>query len=183
MNNSSIPYSIKRSPRARSIRITVYHTGEVKVTVSRLIPQSLIERFVAKKSSWIIKKREEFLKHPISQFSLMLRKQSRKEYLTNKKEALKILTERLNHFNKHYTFEVGKITIRNQKSRWGSCSRKQNINFNYKLLFLPAEIRDYVVVHELCHIKELNHSSKFWDLVRETIPDFKDIRKRLKGIG
>ena len=107
---------------------------------------------------------------------------SRENYLKNKKEAKKIILERLEHFNKFYGFNYKKIFIRNTKSRWGSCSRAGNLNFNFKLIFLSPEQRDYIIVHELCHLKEFNHSKKFWDLVKQTIPHYKILRKELRGI-
>jgi predicted metal-dependent hydrolase len=67
-----------------------------------------------------------------------------------------------------------------QKSRWGSCSRKKNLNFNYKLIQLPLELADYIVVHELCHLQEFNHGQGFWNLVGETIPDYKARRDELR---
>ena len=176
-------YVTKRSSRGRSIHITVRHTGEVFVTAPRLMPEFLIHRFVHQKRDWIEKKVNDFKNHPVSVFSLMLRKRSRKDYLANKGQALKILKERLKYFNGHYGFAYKGIMIRDQKSRWGSCSAKGNINFNYKLILLPPELRDYVVVHELCHLKELNHSRKFWGLVAEAAPDYKAKRRKLKGIG
>ncbi|MBU0727650.1 M48 family metallopeptidase, partial [Patescibacteria group bacterium] len=65
-------------------------------------------------------------------------------------------------------------------SRWGSCSDRKNLNFNWKLIMAPIEIIDYVVVHEMCHLKQMNHSSKFWNLVAEKMPDYKELRKWLK---
>ena len=80
--------------------------------------------------------------------------------------ARALVHERVKHFSMHYEAKHGiahgKIAIRNQKSRWGSCSKKGNLNFNYKLVFLDPELRDYVIVHELCHIKEFNHGKGFW---------------------
>ncbi len=178
-----IAYSLKRNRRSRSIRITVHHDGTVRVSAPLLLPKFLVKRFVRQKSEWIEQKMKQFLAHPPSEFSLMLRKRSRREYLENKKLAHEILSERVTYFNKNYLFQPAKITIRNQKSRWGSCSAKDNINFNYKLMFLPPELRDYVVVHELCHLRELNHSKVFWSLVALAIPEYKMLRRRLKGIG
>lgn len=107
---------------------------------------------------------------------------SRLLYRAHKLQARALVDERLKHFNTHYNLPVGKVAIRNQKSRWGSCSKKGNLNFNYKLAFLTPELRDYVIVHELCHIKEFNHGREFWQLVGETVPEWKQMRKRLRGI-
>lgn len=76
-----------------------------------------------------------------------------------------------------------RITIRDQKTRWGSCSSKGNLNFNWRLILMPEEILDYVVVHELAHLKEMNHSQTFWAVVERTLPDYKVRRKWLKEHG
>ncbi|MEI6305051.1 MAG: M48 family metallopeptidase [Candidatus Taylorbacteria bacterium] len=119
-------------------------------------------------------------------FNSVYRTRSRKLYNENKENARKLISERVIHFLSYYEpkhgIKVGKIAIRNQKSRWGSCSKKGNLNFNYKLVFLEPSIRDYVIVHEICHIKEFNHGRGFWDLVAETVPDYREIRKRLRGL-
>ena len=111
---------------------------------------------------------------------------SRKLYHANKESARALVHERVRHFNQHYSTKHGiahgRITIRNQKSRWGSCSKKGNLNFNYKLVFLPEELRDYVIVHELCHVKEFNHGKGFWDLVAEVVPNHREMRKKLRAI-
>lgn len=108
---------------------------------------------------------------------------SRKQYLEHKETARTLIHERVTALNEHYKLPVGKITVRNQKSRWGSCSRKGNLNFNYKLAFLKPEVRDYVIIHEICHIKEFNHGAGFWNLVAEKVPNHKELRKQLKGLG
>ena len=111
---------------------------------------------------------------------------SRRQYLANREAARAIVTERVGHFAAHYAarhgIAVGRIAIRNQRSRWGSCSKKGNLNFNYKLVFLPSELRDYVIVHELCHIKEFNHGRGFWELVGEQAPEWKELRRRLRKV-
>jgi predicted metal-dependent hydrolase len=177
-----IQYVLKRSGRARYMRITINHLGEVKIVAPLLAPVSRIEKFIQEKSSWIESKRNYFIENPISDIGLLLSKRSRKEYLAHKEGAFKLLVERVAHFNAFYKFPYSRISIRNQKTRWGSCTSKGVISFNYKMIFLPEELRDYIVVHELCHLKQLNHSKAFWDLVAEAIPNHKALRKKLKGI-
>lgn len=107
--------------------------------------------------------------------------------MANKEAARALVHNRVAHFLKYYGLEhgisVSKIAIRNQRSRWGSCSKKGNLNFNYKIVFLSPEQQDYIIVHEICHIKEFNHAKSFWDLVAETIPDWKKLRGELKKVG
>ncbi len=178
---AGISYILTRR-RMRSISVTVRYTGEVCVSASPLVPMMLIERFVTKRADWIRKKQAHFAENPVSAFSLLLRKRDHREFKARKDEALTILTKRLEYFNKAYGFTYGRISIRDQHSRWGSCSAKGNINFNYKLILLPDVLRDYVVVHELCHLGELNHSRRFWALVERTVPEYKKLQKRLKGL-
>jgi len=109
------------------------------------------------------------------------KKKISQNYLKNKQSAFCLTEERLQYFNKFYGYKWNKIVIRNQKTRWGSCSKKGNLNFNYKIALLPPEALDYIVVHELCHLKEFNHSINFWNLVSKTIPNFKEIRRELKN--
>ncbi len=170
-------YSIKRSRRARRVTITVHHTGDVIVTLPLLMPAFTAHRFVEKKSEWI-QKMQQKLKERFENKTVI--KQTRKDYLVHKKLALEFITSCLEHYNKIYNFSYKRIAIRNQKSRWGSCSSKGNLNFNYALVHLPQELADYIVVHELCHLKEMNHSKAFWNLVGVAIPDYKAKRATLK---
>lgn len=109
---------------------------------------------------------------------------NRGRYLAHKERARGIVHERVRHFMGHYGpshgIVIGKIAIRDQRSRWGSCSKRGNLNFNYRLAFLEPELQDYIIVHEICHIKEFNHAPAFWSLVGETIPAHKELRKRLR---
>jgi len=97
-----------------------------------------------------------------------------------RKKAEEVIHDRLQYFNEFYGFYYNRVTLRNQKSRWGSCSRLKNLNFNWRLIMAPIEVIDYVVAHELCHLKEMNHSSRFWALVEKTLPDHKVYRKWFK---
>ena len=110
-------------------------------------------------------------------------RKSRSAYLKHREAARTLVKERLEYFNSMYGFTIGKIAIRDQRSRWGSCSRKGNLNFNYRIALLPPHLADYIVVHELCHLKEFNHSKQFWDLVARTVPDYLACRKALHSVG
>lgn len=101
-------------------------------------------------------------------------------YAKYKEVAREVAHKKLEEFNKIYNFKYGKISIKNQKTRWGSCSRSGNINFNYKIALLPDRLADYIIVHELCHLGEFNHSKNFWNLVEKTIPDYEQRREELK---
>ena len=93
-----------------------------------------------------------------------------------------MIEKRTAEINLYYGFKYKKISIRNQRTRWGSCSKAGNLNFNYRLFFLSNEEMDYVIAHELCHLKEFNHSPKFWKLVEEFCPNYKAIRRKIKKL-
>jgi predicted metal-dependent hydrolase len=110
-------------------------------------------------------------------------RKSRSAYLKHRETARALVKQRLEYFNSIYGFTIGKIAIRDQRSRWGSCSRKGNLNFNYRIALIPLHLADYIVVHELCHLKEFNHSKQFWDLVARAVPDHAACRKALHSVG
>ena len=98
-------------------------------------------------------------------------------------QALTVIPDRVSYFANLIGVTYGRITIRNQKTRWGSCSSKGNLNFNCLLMLTPSEVLDYVIVHELCHRKEMNHSKAFWTEVEKVIPDYREHVKWLKEEG
>ena len=98
-------------------------------------------------------------------------------------QALDYIPGRVEYFSAMVGVQYGRITIRNQKTRWGSCSGKGNLNFNCLLMLTPPEVIDYVVVHELCHRKEMNHSKAFWDEVERILPDYRQSVAWLKNEG
>lgn len=170
-----INYTIRTSKRARRMRIAVYCDGAVVVTVPRGMGLGFVERFVAEKSEWILHildRFRPFRKRPA-------RRNTRQEFLRYKDQAFALAKERVAHWNALYRFAYCAINIKNQKSRWGSCSRKGNLNFNYKIALLPERIRDYIIVHELCHLAEFNHSRQFWNLVARAIPDYAKVKQEL----
>lgn len=170
-----IDYIIKVSRRSRSLRLAVYCDGKVVATVPYNFDLGILEKFVLRKAEWIREKVEYFKKQRI----IVLPRRNRPDYLNRKHEAMRLIKERLSFFNEIYNFEFKRISVKNQRTKWGSCSSKKNLNFNYKLIFLPSALSDYVIVHELCHLAELNHSARFWALVARAIPDYRMRRKEL----
>lgn len=175
-----IPFSVRRSRRARRLRLTVYRNGEVTVSAPNIFPYFLIEKFVKEKKEWISRKREYFLSRPMSDRDKLLRLRNKSHFLAFKEAAMRLVRDRIDHFNRNGDFQFKSITIRNQRARWGSCSRRGNLNFNYKIVFLTPSEQDYVIIHELCHLKEFNHSESFWKLVSCYMFDYDEIRRRLR---
>ncbi len=106
----------------------------------------------------------------------------RTEYLTHKEKARAFIVERLEYFNQFYGYTYGRVSVKNTKTRWGSCSKKGNLNFTYRLVLIDAHLADYVVLHELCHIGEFNHGAGFWKLIEKQMPDWKARRDALKRV-
>ncbi len=179
LGDKKIEYTLKIIKRSKRLRLSVHRGGECVVTKPRFVPQYMVNKFIIQKSEWLLDKIEELKKVPKKKTA----KETKADYEKYKKEALKIVEGKVQKFNKIYNFKYNKITIRNQSTRWGSCSRKGNLNFNYKIALLSEELADYLVVHEICHLGEFNHSKKFWDLVAKTVPNYLELRRQLKGVG
>jgi len=111
------------------------------------------------------------------------RKKPPKVYLENKEKARSLVIARLEYFNQYYGFKWNRVSIKNTKRRWGSCSKKGNLNFCYKVALIDMELADYIIVHELCHLGQFNHSKEFWKLVSRSILDYKAARDRLTKLG
>lgn len=177
IQGKKLAYTLRKSKRARRMRIAVYTDSAIVVTTPFSLQQTIIEQFIREKSGWLISKIAFF-----KQFKgRSIFSNNKKDYLKHKESAYTLAIERVNHFNKIYNFKFNKINIKNQKTRWGSCSRKGNLNFNYKIALLPRRIADYIIVHEVCHLGEFNHSKKFWKLVEKAIPNYTQIRDELKN--
>ncbi|MEK9154122.1 MAG: SprT family zinc-dependent metalloprotease [Patescibacteria group bacterium] len=169
-------YELKRSLRARTMRLAVHPDARVVVTAPPFFEHGAIEQFVAEHSAWISKHVERVRGRTVIRIR-------RNEISELKKRALAFASARSLHFGAMYAFTFRKISIRAQKSRWGSCSRAGNLSFNYKIAALPALIADYIIIHELCHLAHLDHSKEFWTLVEHAAPNYKDIRKKLRNMA
>ncbi len=174
INNKTIEYTLKVSRRAGRIRLTIYREGRLTVTLPRGVSENFAKKFIIRKSRWVIRKLEYFKRFPT------LVTHTKRDYIRYKNQAQTLAEERIAFFKTVYPYPVNVIRIRNQKTRWGSCSKKGNLTFNFKIVLLPQRQSDYVIVHELCHVKEFNHSPQFWNLVAKTIPDHQAIRKELR---
>ena len=168
-----ISYKLIRSDR-RSIGIQITQEGVV-VRAPRRMTNAEIDRFVQSKRGWI---ETHLAKMPPAQ-----PKFSNEEIHRLADEALKRIPERVRHFAPLVGVTYGGITIRNQHTRWGSCSSKGNLNFNCLLMLTPDHVIDYVVVHELCHRLEMNHSPRFWAQVERVLPDYRESLQWLKEHG
>jgi predicted metal-dependent hydrolase len=178
LHEKKVEYTLRVSKRARRMRLAIYCDGAFVVTVPRSMNENLIEKFIVQKSQWILDKMDYF-----KSISGLMFKSNEADFLKHRDVALVLAKERVAYFNQAYKYRYNKIIIKNQKTRWGSCSRKGNLNFNYKIALLPSRLADYIIVHELCHLAEFNHSQKFWNLVARIIPDFFDIKKELRKGG
>lgn len=179
LHKKKIEYTLKVSKRARRMRLSIYCDGNFVVTAPQNMSDNIIEQFIIRKSQWILDKLDYFKSISGQVFA----KGAKKEYSKYKDQAFVLAQKRIEYFNKTCGFKFNKINIKNQKTRWGSCSRKGNLNFNYKIALLPEKLSDYIIVHELCHLKEFNHSQKFWNLVAKNLPDYLKSQDELRKIG
>ncbi len=173
-----------RSDR-RTLCIEITSDCKVLVRAPRRMPERDINRFIGEKADWIDihlrkmqKRREEQNKAPETGRAL-----SEQDIRLLTTRAKRVIPSKVRKYAEIIGVDYGRITIRMQKSRWGSCSGQGNLNFNCLLMNAPEEIIDYVVVHELCHRKEMNHSPRFWAEVEKILPDYKNRRKWLKDHG
>jgi len=178
--NDNIEYEIIRSKR-KTISMQIKSDGHVVVRAPLRLSQKSIDEFVVKNADWIEKSKlkvqdRNAKKEQLEQFS-------EKEITEFKKMARKQLLPMIEELAPIVGVVYGRVSIRAQKSRWGSCSREGNLNFNCLLVMTPASVQRYVIVHELCHRKEMNHSANFWAEVERIVPDYREQRKWLKKNG
>lgn len=173
-----LSYEIRESVRAQSARITVHPDGRVVVTKPRRVSEVQIQKFVEAHTDWIERRQKSFLKRG-TPIALPMPRKNSKAYEALRARARTLARERLEYFNTFYNFLYTSISIRDQKTRWGSCSKTGSLSFNLRIALLPPELADYVIVHELCHTREHNHSEKFWAQVERSLPNWKLLRKKL----
>lgn len=171
-------YEIIYSSR-KTLAIQITADGEVKVRAPKHCPSAAIHHFLMEKESWVLKHLSG-AKQNLPADTPPLSEQDRARYI---KIARDIFTQKTAYYANIMHVSYGRIAIREQKTRWGSCSAKGNLNFNWRLIFAPEEILNYVIVHELAHRREMNHSTAFYAVVESVLPDYKKCRKWLKDNG
>lgn len=178
VDGGGFAYMLRKSMRARRVRITVRAGGAVVLTVPARMPSGAGERFLREKAAWVLRTIARFktVERPL----FALRRRSRRDYMRYRDQALALVTHKAAQFSARYGVAYGRISVRNQRTCWGSCSKKGNLNFNYRILFLPERVQDYIVVHEVCHLREFNHAPAFWNLVAQMIPDYALLRQTLR---
>lgn len=176
MQDLSFPYTIIRS-RRKTIAIRITREGAVHVLCPQFASKNRIDEIVHSKQDWIEKKLHSLQTlPPVIPFTP-------EEISALKTQAQKNLSSLISYYAAQIGVSYGRVTVRSQKSRWGSCSAKGNLSFNCLLMLAPPEVIDYVIVHELCHLKQMNHSPKFWDEVEKIMPDYRQAKQWLKETG
>ena len=182
MDHTDYEITLIRS-RRKSLAIEITPELQVVVRAPARMPGREINAFVQEKDDWIrahLQRMEE---------KKRLREQHREPAFSEEElqelatQAMTLIPQKVRYYAQIIGVTYGRITIRNQRTRWGSCSGKGNLNFNCLLLLMPEDVLDYVVVHELCHRKEMNHSARFWEEVEKILPDYRQRRKWLKDNG
>ncbi len=165
--STHISFTHHTSARAKRIRLAIMASGEVVLTTPAGVSVRAGERFVRRHARWVMRQKRTLLR--------------RREYLEHRERAREFLSARVPFFASVLGVSFSRIFVRDQKTRWGSCSRSGNLNFNYRIVFLPPHLQDYLIVHELAHRVEMNHSVRFWDVVRSVVGDPLVLRRELLG--
>ncbi len=178
LDNLGIPYNVNWT-NSKSVSLKIDELG-VRLNVGEKIPIEFIDAFLMKKKIWIKNNWKKY--ESARNIYLYLGKEvegpiDEKFYRSETRRIVEGLVELHNVSDK---FKINNIFIKSQKTRWASCSSKGNLNFNWKLAMAPYDVIEYVVLHELCHRLEMNHSNKFWNHVSDMCPDYKQHKRWLK---
>ena len=171
---------IRRSNRS-SLSLEVVGIDSLLIRAPYHMSERQILQYVDGKQEWILATMEKMAERVAGRKSNP--KFTEAEMKTFALQAKNCIPDRVEYYAKQIGVTYGRITIRNQRTRWGSCSGKGNLNFNCLLMLAPPAVLDYVVVHELCHRLEMNHSLRFWQQVERILPDYRILRKWLKEHG
>lgn len=168
-------YTLRKRKGQKRMTLSVHENGRVTVTVPRFVSKRVAHQFVEERHAWI----EEALAH-LGAPKEDDRRAVRADFEAHREDARTFVRARLTALNCAYGFSYKKIRICANTSRWGSASSTGTLSFDYRVLFLPPALQDYLLVHELCHLQEMNHGPRFWALVAQTIPDHRVRRSALR---
>lgn len=180
MGKEQTTFQIVRSDR-KSCAIQVKQDGTVLVRAPRKMSEKDILELVRQKADWIARAKEKV--YVRNQTRAQLPPLTYEDIKRLADQALAVIPPRVSYFASLMKVKYGRITVRNQKSRWGSCSSEGNLNFNCLLMLTPSYVVDYVIVHELCHRKHMNHSAAFWAEVKRVLPQYEVAYDWLKANG
>ncbi len=171
---------VHRSKR-KSVSMEIRPDKTVVIRAPKWMSDEEIDRFFTEKSGWIEKSIRKLDEQREKYKDIEPLTADEMQKLADK--AGEVLPKKARLYAERLGVSFGRITIRNQRTRWGSCSSKGNLNFNCLIMLAPEYVQDYVVVHELCHLIEMNHSKRFWALVESVIPDYRKSEGYLKTQG
>ena len=177
--NREVQIAVIRS-RRKTIALQIREDGSVLVRAPYWMTNTEISHFVKEKKDWIRRHLDKLEENVNNRPGISL---SGEELRLLAEKAAEIIPGKVAFYAKKIGVTYGKITIRCQRTRWGSCSEKGNLNFNCLLMKVPEDVLDYVVVHELCHRLEMNHSPRFWKEVENIFPDYRVREKWLRENG
>ncbi len=178
--HNDIGVKLRRRRGMRRLLLSVGADGSVTLSAPPRTPLWYIEQFLVRQAGWLERTLRQFGLPP--ETLLLRRAEARDRYLAHCEVARALVAGRVAFFSAHYGVRVTGISIRDQRTRWGSASQTGRLSFNYRLALLPPALADYVVVHELCHLIEMNHGERFWRLVAETLPDYRARRRALRRL-
>lgn len=182
MSIQSDTYQVIRSKR-KTISVEVTRDLDVIVRAPRWVSKRDIRSFVDEREGWIKKTKERLKKENEKDAGNPVKRLTPEELQELTEQAARVIPERVAHYAGQIGVTYGRITIRHQRTRWGSCSAKGNLNFNCLLMLAPPEVLDAIVVHELCHRKEMNHSKRFYQEVYRVYPEYDKWNKWLSRHG
>lgn len=162
------PVDVEVSDRARYTRITLKRDGVVKLTVPRKVPLEYARQFLDSRLAWIKRHRRDF-------------RRLEEMPVAGRAQARRLLVDRLRELAARHGFQYNKVSVKNQRTLWGSCSGRNSINLNVNLLRLPEELRDYVILHELVHTRHKNHGPAFWSALDQLVGDSRRLRRQLRA--
>jgi predicted metal-dependent hydrolase len=170
------PVLLERSAKAKNLNITVKPFKGIRVAVPKGLEFKKAEQIARGKTSWIKKQQEKMWK-------LEEEYETTPEIHIDREKAKQVLESRLEEIAAKHGYRYNRLTIRNQKTRWGSCSSKNNISLNMKLVLLPDELRDFILLHELVHTKIKNHGNEFWDEITKVEPKAREYTKQINKLN